>query len=87
MNIRPTANRVLLRTLAPEEKVGLLHIPEVAKQEQQRGVVVGIGPQVHDVKVNDKVIFGKFSGTALVVEGVPLLMVTEEDIVGVIEEG
>lgn len=87
MNIRPTANRVLLRPVEPEKKVGLIHVPDAAQKEQQQGIVVGVGPQVLGVKTNDKVIFGKFAGTALVVENVPLLMVTEDDIVGVIEEG
>ncbi len=93
LNVRPLHDRLLVRRMAEEEKTaGGLFIPDTAKEKPQRGEVVatGKGRVLEDgkilpleVKVGDKVLFSKFMGTELKLEGQEFLMIKEEDVLGV----
>jgi chaperonin GroES len=93
LNVRPLHDRILVRRMAEEEKTpGGIIIPDTAKEKPQRGEVVatGKGRITEDgktlpleVKVGDKVLFSKYSGTELKLEGTEYLMIREEDVLGV----
>ncbi|MEA1938441.1 MAG: co-chaperone GroES [Pseudomonadota bacterium] len=95
MKFRPLHDRVLVRRLEGEEKTdGGIIIPDTAKEKPIEGEIVAIGTGVRDehgniapldVKVGDKILFGKWSGTEVKVEGEEFLVMKESDIVGVIE--
>ena len=93
MAIKPLADRVLIRPLnAAEEKVGSIYIPDTAKEKPQEGVIEAVGPgNMKDgkhvpleVKVGDKVLYGKYSGTEIKKDGQDYLIVRESDILAVI---
>ena len=79
MNLKPLADRVIVRPLEAEEKTaGGLFIPDSAKEKPQQGEIVAAGPGrtsddgttiAHEVKVGDKILYGKYSGTEVAVEG------------------
>ena len=95
MNIRPLQDRVLIKRIVEEEKTkGGIIIPDTAKEKPMEGEVIAVGPgrtldngqQVSlDVKVGDRVLFGKYAGTEVKIEGVEHLIMREEDILGIIE--
>jgi chaperonin GroES len=95
MKIRPLQDRVIVQRLEGEEKTkGGIIIPDTAKEKPQEGKVVAVGPgkilengtkTTLDVKVGDKILFGKYSGTEIKIEGEEFLMMREDDILGVIE--
>ena len=91
VNIRPLADRVLVEPAAAEEKTasGII-IPDSAKEKPQRGTVVAVGPGKKDepttVKEGDTVLYGKYSGTEVKLEGNEHLILREDDILGVIEK-
>jgi chaperonin GroES len=95
LNVRPLHDRILVRRMAEEEKTaGGLIIPDTAKEKPQRGEVVatGKGRVTEDgktlpleVKAGDKVLFSKYSGTELKLEGNEYLMIREEDVLGVFQ--
>ncbi len=97
MKFRPLHDRVLVRRVEQEEKTaGGIIIPDTAKEKPQEGEVVAVGPgargedgKLHplDVKEGDRVLFGKWSGTEVKVDGEELLIMKESDIMGVIEGG
>ncbi|QND46267.1 co-chaperone GroES (plasmid) [Rhizobium lusitanum] len=94
MAFRPLHDRVVIRRLESEEKTrGGIIIPDTAKGKPQEGAVVAIGPGLHDesgklvpldVKAGDRVLFGKWSGTEIKIDGEDLLIVKEADILGVV---
>ncbi len=89
MNIKPLADRVLVEPAAAEEKTaGGIYIPDTAKEKPQRGTVVAVGPGKKDepttVKEGDVVLYGKYSGTELQVEGKDLLIMRESDILAIV---
>ncbi len=94
MNIKPLRDRVIVRRLNEEEKTkGGIIIPDTAKEKPQEGEVIAVGSgKVLDdgktvpleVKKGDKVLFGKYSGTEVKVDGEELLMMREEDILGIV---
>lgn len=89
VNIKPLADRVLIQPSAAEQKTaGGIIIPDTAKEKPQRGTVVAVGPGKKDepltVKVGDLVLYGKYSGTEITVEGNDYLIMRESDIVAVI---
>lgn len=94
MSVRPLHDRILVRRMAEEEKTaGGLFIPDTAKEKPQRGEIVatGKGRVTEDGKVlplevraGDKILFGKYSGTELKLNGEEYLMMREEDILGVL---
>ena len=95
MKFRPLHDRVLIQALEGEEKTaGGVIIPDTAKEKPQEGKVVAVGPggrdetgkvQALDVKVGDRVLFGKWSGTEVKIEGADYVIMKESDILGVIE--
>lgn len=89
MNIKPLADRVLVKPVAAEEKsVGGIIIPDTAKEKPLKGTVVAIGNGTKDeemiVKVNDQVLYGKYAGTELELEGETYLMMRQSDILAII---
>lgn len=86
MNFIPLGARVLVRTVevATETRSGLI-IPGEAREAPQEGTVLGVGPKVEAVKVGDVILYGKFSGTELKLDGVSYFLLNEEDIVGIKE--
>jgi chaperonin GroES len=94
IGVRPLHDRILVRRTAEESKTaGGIIIPDTAKEKPQRGEIVAAGKgRISDegkvmpleVKVGDKVLFGKYSGTELKLNGEELLMMREEDILGII---
>jgi chaperonin GroES len=95
MKLRPLQDRLLVKRMEEETKTaGGLFIPETAKEKPQRGEIIAVGNGKKtedgkvlplDVKVGDKVLFGKYSGTEIKVEGEELLMMREDDILAVVE--
>ncbi|MBX5453074.1 MAG: co-chaperone GroES [Acidobacteriia bacterium] len=95
MNFRPLHDRVVVRRLTAEEKTaGGIIIPDTAKEKPMEGEVVAVGPGARndkgelvpmDVKPGDRVLFGKWSGTEVKLEGEELLIMKESDIMGIIE--
>ncbi|APS38486.1 MULTISPECIES: co-chaperone GroES [Salegentibacter] len=89
LNIKPLSDRVLIEPEAAETKTASgIYIPETAKEKPQRGkvVAVGKGNKDHDmtVKVGDTVLYGKYSGTELKLEGTDYLMMREDDILAIV---
>ena len=95
MNFRPLHDRVVVRRLEEEQKTaGGIIIPDTAKEKPMQGEVVSVGPGARtedgkliplDVKAGDTILFGKWSGTEVKIDGVELLIMKESDIMGVIE--
>jgi chaperonin GroES len=97
MEIRPLHDRIIVERLEEETKTaGGIIIPDTAKEKPQQGKVIAIGKGKRtedgkllplDVKVGDKILFGKYSGTEIKIEGKEFLMMREDDVLGVIEGG
>jgi len=93
MTIKPLGDRVLVRPLnQSEEKIGSLYIPDTAKEKPQEGVVEAVGPGrtedgktiTPEVKVGDRVLYGKYSGTEIKKDGKEMLIIRENDILAVL---
>ncbi|MCJ7528157.1 MAG: co-chaperone GroES [Methyloceanibacter sp.] len=95
MKFRPLHDRVVIRRLEGEEKTkaGII-IPDTAKEKPQEGEVVAVGPGARDeagklipidLKAGDRVLFGKWSGTEVKIDGEELLIMKESDVMGVLE--
>ena len=95
MAFRPLGDRVLVRRVEEEEKTkGGIIIPDSAKEKPQEGEVIAVGPggrddsgKIHplDVKVGDRILFGKWSGSEIKLEGEDLLIMKESDVLGVLD--
>jgi chaperonin GroES len=95
MSFRPLHDRILVRRVESEEKTkGGIIIPDTAKEKPQQGEVIAVGPgarneagqiQALDVKAGDRILFGKWSGTEIKINGEDLLIMKESDVMGVIE--
>jgi chaperonin GroES len=95
-SFRPLHDRVVVKRVKEEEKTkGGIIIPETAQEKPQEGEVIAVGPGARDedgerieldVKVGDKILFGKWSGTEVKIDGEELLIMKESDIMGVIEQ-
>ena len=95
MKFRPLHDRVVIRRLEGEEKTkGGIIIPDTAKEKPQEGEVVAVGPGGRDeagklipidIKVGDRVLFGKWSGTEVKIDGEELMIMKESDILGIIQ--
>jgi chaperonin GroES len=95
MKIRPLQDRVLVKRIAEEEKTkGGIIIPDTAKEKPQEGKVIAVGKgKTNDegkliplqVKAGDKILFGKYSGSEIKIDGEEHLIMREDDILGVIE--
>ena len=96
MQFRPLHDRVVVRRIEAEEKTkGGIIIPDTAKEKPQEGEVIAVGPgardengniQPLDVRAGDRVLFGKWSGTEVKIDGQELLIMKESDIMGVITD-
>ena len=96
MHFRPSHDRVVVRRIDDEEKTaGGIIIPDTAKEKPQEGEIVAAGPGARneqgqlvplDVTPGDRVLFGKWSGTEVKVEGQDLLIMKESDLLGVVEK-
>jgi chaperonin GroES len=96
MKFRPLHDRVVVRRITPEEKTkGGIIIPDTAQEKPQEGEVIAVGPGGRDengklipidVKAGDHVLFGKWSGTEIKLDGEELLIMKESDIMGVLEK-
>jgi chaperonin GroES len=96
MKFRPLHDRVVVKRIDAEEKsAGGIIIPDTAKEKPSQGEVVGVGPGGRDesgklvpldVQVGNRVLFGKWSGTEVKIDGVEYLIMKESDIMGVLEE-
>lgn len=94
LQLKPLADRVVLKKLDAEEKTsGGIVLPDTAKEKPQQGEILAVGPGRVDekgnrtpmeVKVGDKVLFAKYSGTEVKIEGVEYLIMTERDILAVV---
>jgi chaperonin GroES len=89
VNIKPLADRVLVEPAAAEQKTaGGIIIPDTAKEKPQKGTVVAVGNGKKDepmtVKVGDKVLYGKYSGSEITVDGADYLIMRESDILAIV---
>ncbi|MCC9041789.1 co-chaperone GroES [Myroides sp. M-43] len=89
VNIKPLADRVLIEPLPAETKTASgLFIPDTAKEKPQRGTVVAVGNGTKDhemtVKIGDTVLYGKYAGTDLKLEGTDYLIMREDDILAIV---
>jgi chaperonin GroES len=97
MTFRPLHDRVLVRRIEADTKTaGGIIIPDTAKEKPQEGEVIAVGPGARDeagklvpldVKMGDRILFGKWSGTEIKIDGEELLIMKESDVMGVIENG
>lgn len=95
MQFRPLGDRVLVRRVEEDEKTkGGIIIPDTAKEKPQQGEVIAVGPGARDedgktvpldVKVGERILFGKWSGTEVKIDGEDLIIMKESDILGVVE--
>ena len=95
MSFRPLHDRIVVRRISADEKTaGGIIIPDTAQEKPQQGEVIAVGPGARnergeivalDVKVGDTVLFGKWSGTEVKIDGQDLLIMKESDVMGVIE--
>ena len=95
MKFRPLHDRVVVRRLEEEERTkGGIIIPDTAKEKPQQGEVIAVGPGARneqgqlvalDVKEGDRILFGKWSGTEVKIDGEDLLIMKESDILGILE--
>ncbi len=96
MKFRPLHDRVVVRRIEEDDRTpGGIIIPDTAKEKPQQGEVIAVGPgardekgvvQPLDVKAGDRILFGKWSGSEVKIDGEELLIMKESDIMGVIEE-
>jgi chaperonin GroES len=95
MNLKPLADRLVVKPLEQgEEKRGGIIIPDTAKEKPEKGEVIAVGPGkltddgkrvATELKKGDKVLFGKYAGTEIKVDGQELMILREEDVMAVIE--
>ncbi len=96
MKVRPLQDRILVRRVAEEEKTkGGIIIPDTAKEKPAEGEVVAVGNgkanekgvvRALDVKKGDRILFGKYSGNEIKVDGVELIIIREDEVLGVLEK-
>ena len=96
MSFRPLHDRVLVRRVKEEEKTkGGIIIPDTAQEKPQEGEVVSVGPGARDekgdrivpeVKAGDRILFGKWSGSEVTIDGEELIIMKESDILGIVEK-
>ena len=93
LKFRPLHDRVLVRRIEEDQKVGSIIIPDTAKEKPQQGEVLAVGTGVRnedgkvtplDVKKGDKILFGKWSGSEVKIDGEELLIMKESDIMGIL---
>ncbi|MFZ3233972.1 MAG: co-chaperone GroES [Stellaceae bacterium] len=97
MKLRPLQDRILIRRVEPEAKTsGGIFIPDTAQEKPMEGEVVAVGPGARDengrlypldVKSGDRVLFGKWSGTEVKLDGEDLMIMKESDVMGIVDSG
>ena len=97
MNIRPLHDRIVVKRIeSTENKIGGLYIPDSAKEKPQEGEVVAVGNGKKgedgkviplDVKAGDRILFGKYSGSDIKIDGVEYMIMREDEVLGVLEGG
>jgi chaperonin GroES len=97
MKFRPLHDRVVVRRVESEAKTaGGIIIPDTAKEKPQEGEIIAVGPGARDesgklvpldVKAGDRILFGKWSGTEVKIDGEDLLIMKESDVMGIVEVG
>jgi chaperonin GroES len=97
MKFRPLHDRVVVRRVESEAKsAGGIIIPDTAKEKPQEGEIIAVGPGARDetgklipldVKTGDRILFGKWSGTEVKIDGEDLLIMKESDVMGIVEQG
>lgn len=89
MNIKPLADRVLVKPAAAEQKIGGIIIPDTAKEKPLKGEVLAVGNGTKDeemvLKAGDTVLYGKYAGTEVELDGEKLLVMRQSDVLAVIE--
>jgi chaperonin GroES len=95
MNIRPLYDRIVVRRIEEkEQKIGGLYVPDTAKEKPQEGEVVSVGKGKRledgkvvplDVKPGDRILFGKYSGNEIKIDGEELLIMREDEVLGILE--
>ena len=90
MNIKPLADRALVLPAQAEEKVGGIIIPDTAKEKPQHGTIVAAGNGTKDeemiLKEGDEILYGKYSGTELEVDGTKYLIMRQSDVLAVVQK-
>lgn len=88
MNIKPLADRVIVKAAAAEEKIGGIIIPDTAKEKPLKGVVIAVGKGTKDeemiLKEGDNVLYGKYAGTEVEIEGEKLLIMRQSDVLAIL---
>lgn len=96
MRMRPLGDRIVVRLIDEgEEMYGMLHIPAMAKEKPTQGEVVAVGPGAYEygvqvpmtVAVGERVLFGRYAGTEVEVEGQALLVIRQADVMSVLDDG
>ena len=86
MKIRPLGDKILVQRVEAEEKTaGGIVLPDAAKEKPQRGEVKAVGKDVEDVKVGDVILFDRYSGSKIKLDGEEHLIIKEEDILGILK--
>ncbi|NOX20793.1 MAG: co-chaperone GroES [Nitrospirae bacterium] len=87
MKFKPLKDRVFLSYTEEVEKTpGGIYVPDTAKEKPQRGKVEAVGSEVKEVKVGDEVMFDRYAGSKVKMNGTEYLIIKEEDILGIVEE-
>lgn len=87
MKMKPLGKRIVVKALKQEQKTeGGIYLPETASKEKpQQGEVTAVGDEFKEVKIGDKVVFAKYGGTEIKLEGEDYLVLGEDDVLGIIE--
>lgn len=86
-NINPIGDRVVIKVDEEDQKIGSIYLPDAAKDEKAQGTVIAVSKREEDgaINVGDKVIFGKYSGDEIKIDGQNLRIVEQDDILAIIE--
>lgn len=82
--LEPVGDRVLIEPIAPPDKVGSIIVPDTAQAKPVRGKVTAVGPLVENIKEGDVVVYGKYSGTDVELEGSEVVLMHESDVIAVV---
>lgn len=86
MELKPMGNRlIVLRAPKPKNAMGL-YIPDLPTEVNDKGRVLAVGPEITDIERGHMVLFAKFSGIEVKVDGVPMLVMTDKDVIAILEE-
>jgi chaperonin GroES len=85
MKVKPLKDRLFVRYSEEEDKTpGGLYIPDSAKEKPQKGIVEEVGSEVKDIKVSDRILFDKYSGSKITIDDIEYLIIKEEDVLGIL---